>query len=219
MPSARPTQKKARRNPERTRGLILTAAFAEFSQNGLAGARVDLVARRAGVNKRMLYHYFTDKHGLFREVIRRRMTDRTRWLSAAPEDPAEMAHYWYSLMWNDLDWIRLLEWEALEIAESDIIAEEKRQEVFQNALERIQEGQRNGLIAAHYDPAQVLLSIMAITSFPLAFPQLTKMVTGFSISSEEFHRSRLKFLKQFVVAFRPPGQLVNARSKAKREKA
>ena len=114
--------------------MILTAAFEEFSQNGLAGARVDLVARRAGVNKRMLYHYFTDKLGLFREVIRRRMTDRTRWLSAAPEDPAEMAHYWYSLMWNDLDWIRLLEWEALEIAEGNIIAEEKRQEVFQNAL-------------------------------------------------------------------------------------
>src|SRR5205085_10031910 len=122
-------------------------------------------------------------------------------------------------MWNDLDWIRLLEWEALEIAESDIIAEEKRHEVFQNALERIQEGQRNGLIAAHYDPAQVLLSIMAITSFPLAFPQLTKMVTGFSISSEEFHRSRLEFLKQFGVAFRPARQFGNARSKVKREKA
>ena len=104
--------------------MILSAALKEFSRNGLAGARVDVVARKAGVNKRMLYHYFSDKRGLFREVLRRRMSERNRWLAAAPEDPAEMAPYWYDLMWRDRDWIRLLEWEALEVAEDDIIAEE-----------------------------------------------------------------------------------------------
>ena len=54
----------ATRDPDRTRGRILAAAIAEFAANGLAGARVDAIARRAGSNKRMLYHYFGDKEGL-----------------------------------------------------------------------------------------------------------------------------------------------------------
>jgi TetR/AcrR family transcriptional regulator len=191
------------RNPERTRELILAAALKEFSRNGLAGARVDVMARKAGVNKRMLYHYFTDKDGLFREVLRVRMSERNRWLAAAPEDPSEMAPYWYNLMWRDMDWIRLLEWEALEIAEDDIIAEEKRQELMKGALKKIREGQRNGFIAKEYEAAQVLLSIMALNSFPMAFPQLTKLVTGLSVSSAQFHRRRLKFLRDFATAFRP----------------
>lgn len=59
------------RQPERTRGLILEAATAEFSARGLGGARVDSIARAAGVNKRMLYHYFGNKEDLFLAVLER----------------------------------------------------------------------------------------------------------------------------------------------------
>jgi AcrR family transcriptional regulator len=189
------------RNPERTRELILSAALKEFSQNGFAGARVDVVARRARVNKRMLYHYFTDKRGLFEEVLRRRMSDRNRW--AAPEDPAELAPFWFDLMWRDVDWIRLLEWEALQVAEHGIIAEEDRQKFLQGVLKRIREGQKKGLIAEEYEADQILLSMMALTTFPIAFPQLTKLVTGLAVSSAQFHQQRLRFLRAFVTAFRP----------------
>ena len=60
----------ATRDPDRTRSRILAAALAEFSSKGFAGARVDAIARRAKGNKRMLYHYFGDKEGLFRAVLR-----------------------------------------------------------------------------------------------------------------------------------------------------
>jgi TetR/AcrR family transcriptional regulator len=203
MRSDHARRKIVTRNPERTRERILNAALEEFSRNGLAGARVDEVAKKAGVNKRMLYHYFTDKRGLFHEVLRRRMSQRNRWIEEAPEDPAEMPLYWYGLMWHDVEWVRLLEWEALEVADDDIIAEKERQELLQGALKKIQDGQKNGFIAKEYDAAHLLLSIMALNSFPMAFPQLTKLVTGFSVNSEPFHRQRLKFLRAFVSAFRP----------------
>jgi AcrR family transcriptional regulator len=48
-----------------TRGRILAAALAEFAANGLAGARVDEIAARAGANKRMLYAYFGAKEDLW----------------------------------------------------------------------------------------------------------------------------------------------------------
>ncbi len=57
--------------PERTRERILEAATAEFSRRGLGGARVDSIARAAGVNKRMLYHYFGNKEDLFLAVLER----------------------------------------------------------------------------------------------------------------------------------------------------
>jgi len=57
------------RHPERTRERILEAATAEFSRRGLGGARVDSIARAAGVNKRMLYHYFGNKEDLFLAVL------------------------------------------------------------------------------------------------------------------------------------------------------
>jgi AcrR family transcriptional regulator len=57
------------RDPERTRAAILAAATAEFSAKGLDGARVDEIARRSGVNKRMIYHYFGDKDGLYLAVL------------------------------------------------------------------------------------------------------------------------------------------------------
>jgi AcrR family transcriptional regulator len=53
------------RDPVRTRAAILAAATAEFASKGLKGARVDTIARRAGANKRMIYHYFADKEGLY----------------------------------------------------------------------------------------------------------------------------------------------------------
>ncbi|MBL8663631.1 MAG: TetR family transcriptional regulator [Candidatus Odyssella sp.] len=59
------------RDPGRTRVQILDAATDEFSARGLGGARVDSIARAAGVNKRMLYHYFGNKEALFLAVLER----------------------------------------------------------------------------------------------------------------------------------------------------
>lgn len=56
----------ARVSPDR----ILTAAAAEFSARGYAGARVDRIARRARVNKAMLYYHFESKQQLYRTLLR-----------------------------------------------------------------------------------------------------------------------------------------------------
>lgn len=57
------------RDPERTRAAILESATEEFTAKGLNGARVDHIARRSGVNKRMIYYYFGDKEGLYLAVL------------------------------------------------------------------------------------------------------------------------------------------------------
>src|SRR5580765_4440836 len=111
------------RNPERTKQRILEAAFSGFAAKGFAGARVDEIARQAGINKRMLYHYFGDKKALFREVLRRRIAQRQAWGVATPDDPTQSLPYWFDLASKDRDWIRLLEWEALQFVDRQLIDE------------------------------------------------------------------------------------------------
>ena len=54
-----------------TRQRILDAALAEFAEKGLAGARIDDIAARGGVNKRMIYAYFGNKEDLWLTTLER----------------------------------------------------------------------------------------------------------------------------------------------------
>lgn len=64
---------KRRRAPEERPQQILDAAFHEFGERGLAGARLDDIARRANVAKGTIYLYFPNKEELFREMVRQSM--------------------------------------------------------------------------------------------------------------------------------------------------
>ena len=63
MSGTRRTSNK--RNPVETRQRILRIAVKEFAAKGLSGARVELIARKARVNPRMIYHYFGGKEPLY----------------------------------------------------------------------------------------------------------------------------------------------------------
>ena len=61
---------RKRRDPEARPAQILEAAFAEFGERGLAGARLDDIAKRADVAKGTIYLYFPNKDDLFRAMVR-----------------------------------------------------------------------------------------------------------------------------------------------------
>ena len=192
-------QKTGGRNPQQTQQRILEAALEEFSAKGFAGARVDVIARRARINKRMLYHYFGDKEGLFREVLRRKIAERSAWLATAPEEPVDRLPAWFQLACRDREWVQLLEWEALQWGEKKVIDEERRQENVGKAVERVRQQQARGLLDPSLDVGQLLLSMMALTAYPVAFPQLARLATGLSVADEKFQKQRETFLRQLAV--------------------
>jgi AcrR family transcriptional regulator len=191
------------RNPEQTQQRILEAALEEFAAKGFAGARVDVIAQRARINKRMLYHYFGDKEGLFREVLRRKIAERSAWLATAPEDPTERLPAWFQLACRDREWIQLLQWEALQWGEKKVIDEERRVASVGKGVERVRQQQAKGLLDPSFDAGQLLLSMMALTAYPLAFPQLARLATGLSVSDEKFQKQREAFLRQFALLLQP----------------
>jgi TetR/AcrR family transcriptional regulator len=63
------------RDARSTREVLLDAASLVFAERGFAGARVDEIAARAGVNKALIYAYYGDKKGLYRAVLTSRVRE------------------------------------------------------------------------------------------------------------------------------------------------
>ncbi|PYP49396.1 MAG: hypothetical protein DMD45_14715 [Gemmatimonadetes bacterium] len=63
---------------------IIAAAAEEFSRYGFDGARIARIARRAGVNKQLLFYYFHSKRGLFSAVLGHGAAELERALSDLP---------------------------------------------------------------------------------------------------------------------------------------
>ena len=79
-------------NPD-TRRRILAAAAIEFGVHGFAATTVDRIARRARVNKAMIYYHFPHKRALYTCIIREvfaPIADRLRAATAQPGRPGEL---------------------------------------------------------------------------------------------------------------------------------
>jgi TetR/AcrR family transcriptional regulator len=106
------------RDADATRRTLLDAAAAVFAEHGFAGARVDEIADRAGVNKRMIYAYYGDKEGLYRDVLSSRLAlpEAAKDVAAAA-DPRraleEVVRWYFQLLSRDRAFARLLAWAML----------------------------------------------------------------------------------------------------------
>jgi TetR/AcrR family transcriptional regulator len=188
----------ASRDPQATRRRILEAARREFAAKGIAGARVDAIAERAGANKRMLYYYFRSKEELFRETLRLRLVRRPgeagRSVGSYPERLGRRAAV--PAAWRE--YTRLLMWEALEVrgGRGRVLAEEERRRIYVELRESVREAQEAGELPADLDVDQMVLSELALIMFPVAFPQLVRIVTGLRPESPEFIARREAHLRQ-----------------------
>src|ERR1700679_3638000 len=171
----------AERNPGRTRERILSAALKEFAAKGFAGARVDAIARRADINKRMLYHYFGNKEKLFRAVLRHKIAERRAWAENLSGDPTERLPFWFKTACNDADWTRLLEWEALQSDGQKVIDENDRCALTADWVKRLRQRQARKELSSEFDARHLGLAMQSLTMYPMAFPQLTRFIMGRTI--------------------------------------
>src|SRR5947209_13283664 len=73
-PRRSPDPGQRQRDAERSRAALLDAAEAEFAQRGFAGARVEAIAARAGLNKQLISYYFGGKQALYDAIVQRWFT-------------------------------------------------------------------------------------------------------------------------------------------------
>ncbi len=100
------TEPRWRRLPEERPKQILEAALAVFAERGLSAARLEDIARRAGLSKGTIYLYFPNKEELFREVVRNNVVafiERGEAFFDEHPDPARALDEWTAGFWA---WLR-----------------------------------------------------------------------------------------------------------------
>jgi TetR/AcrR family transcriptional regulator len=201
------------RDAARTRAKIVAAATDEFADKGFTGARVEAIGRRAGVNKQLLYHYFGNKEELFRAVLDGQLARNAERQATMPADPTRFPESYFRWLLDDEAWVRFLTWEAAAAGDGEVPAEPERRRSIAGFAEELRARQVAGELSSDLDPRLLLLAVYALTTYPLAFPQITRMTTGLAATDPEFHREWSALLRRFGAALlappntdRPPSQ-------------
>ena len=166
------------RDSDRTQQIILRAAMDEFAAHGFDGARIDGIAERAGVNKKLLYYYFEGKDQLFLAVLEQtyadiRNAERTLHLESTPARDAIrslVAFTWKHYLAHP-EFLALLNSENMHRAQHLKRSSRIRQmnspliDVLASVLER---GAGDGSVRRGLDAMQLYISIAGLAYFYLS---------------------------------------------------
>ena len=199
------------RDADRSQLAILDSARDEFAQRGLAGARMDSIAARAGLNKRLIYYYFGSKDDLFLAVLERTyadIRDAEQQLHLDEVEPVEAIRRLVSFTWHYYldhpEFITLLNSENLHRA-----AHLKRSariqdmnsplvQLLDGVLER---GRREKLFRAGVDPVQLYISIAALCYFYLSNNDTLSAIFGRDLRAPKAMAQRLSHMTDLVLGY------------------
>jgi len=165
-------------DPERTMADILEVATREFSEKGLAGARIDVIADATRTSKRMIYYYFGSKEGLYIAVLEeayrriRSIENDLHLDDLAPEDALrKLVGFTVDYQLANPDFIRLVMTE--NIHRGEYIAQSKAiQKLNVPAIDAVRKVYERGLVAGVFrsgiDPIDLHMSISALSVFNVA---------------------------------------------------
>ncbi|MFG1345569.1 TetR/AcrR family transcriptional regulator [Xanthobacter autotrophicus DSM 431] len=197
------------RDPERTRASILAAATAEFSARGFAGAGIDAIASRSGANRRMIYHYFGSKRGLWLAVLeaayeRARTAELKLDLERlAPEEAMRrLVTFTFDSFIGNRTFINLLNSENLHQARHLKDSERVKEMhspligVISTILDR---GVKEGIFRAGQDPAELWISIAGLSYFYFSNIFTLSVILGRDLQGEEELQRRRAHVADLVV--------------------
>jgi TetR/AcrR family transcriptional regulator len=178
------------RDLQRTRDRLMAAAASEFAAKGLAGARTCAIARRAGVDEKMIFYCFKSKEGLYREVLGQSLSAKADLVESDPGDTfTDALIKGFDSACANVTGLRMWQWEALASGRRKLVAEEERRKLIQAEVAQLRRAKARGELPADVDEDLLLLVSLALRTLPLALPQLTWLVTGLDPIDPEF-RSR-----------------------------
>src|SRR6476620_4061650 len=210
MPKKRSdTSKPQRRDPAATRRKLLTAARREFASSGLAGARVDEIAARAGVNKQLVYHYFGDKDALYLAVLEwvyEEIREQERKLNLEGLPPERAIKKLIEASFDHLaahpDFIVLLNDENRGGARH--VRGSKRLEAMHSPLvsmisKILGDGVRSGIFRRGINPVHLYISIAGLSYFFFSNAPTLSAIFGKDLSSATARRARRRHVVDLVM--------------------
>jgi AcrR family transcriptional regulator len=199
------------RDADRSQSTILAAARDEFAEYGLGGARVDRIAERAGLNKRLIYYYFADKEQLFLAVLEQSYRDiraEEATLHLAELDPATAVRRLIEFTWDYFlahpEFLTLLNsanlHKARHLAESDR-ARELNSPLIETLATVLERGRREGIFRGGVDPMQLYVSIAGLAYFYLSNSHTLSAVFGRDLLAPKARNERLSHMTEVILGY------------------
>lgn len=196
---------------EGTKERIRVAALHEFSLHGFSGARVDRIAATAKVNIRMIYYFFGSKRKLLEAVVGDIFRKRQAQLVADYGDIGDLLVNYYDGYAEDSQRVRLLQWEALQTSlprgAAKLTDFKGRREVIRCRISSIVDLQKRKAMPGELDPELLYLAFVALSIYPMTFPQSVFIATGKHATDPAFQKKYRAFLRQLAdILQNRPGQ-------------
>lgn len=208
MPSEKTVRK---RDPDRSKDAILTAATSEFSELGFDGARVDRICKRSGVSKNLVYHYFGGKEELFIEVMRNmysKFRARQQSLDLSGLGPMEGMHaliaHTFKHLLESPEVIGLLNTENLHKAKH-IRKSSEITSMYLPLIEKIEallaQGQTEGIFREGIDPVDLYISISGLGYFYISNQHTLSIVLSADLMEPSRVDQRLEHMTEVIMRF------------------
>lgn len=199
------------RDADRSQNGILEAALGEFAAHGLGGARMDRIAERAAVNKRLIYYYFENKEALFLAVLERayeNIRSEERQLNLTQVEPTEAIRRLISFTWNYYlahpEFLSLLNSENLHRARhlktsTKILT--MHSPLVQAIADVLERGSRTGVFRAGVDPVQLYISIAGLSYFYLGNSYTLSTIFDRDLLGTKAKVERLSHMTDLVLGY------------------
>ncbi len=206
-----PVAEERQRNADRSQSTILAAARDEFAEHGLGGARMDRIAERAGVNKRLIYYYFADKDRLFQAVLEqayRHIRDEERRLNLLALKPTDAVRRLVEFTWDYYlahpEFLSLLNSENLQAArhlENSQRAREMNSPLIATLGEILERGRKEGTFRGGIDPLQLYVSIAGLAYFYLSNHHTLSAIFGRDLMTAKARNERLTHMCDVILGY------------------
>jgi AcrR family transcriptional regulator len=206
-----PAGEERLRDADRSQSTILAAARDEFAEYGLGGARVDRIAERAALNKRLIYYYFEDKESLFQAVLEQAYrdirTEETK-LRLADLEPVAAVRRLIEFTWDYYlahpEFITLLN--SANLHKARHLAESKRAKELNSPLIEtlatvLERGRRGGSFRGGVDPVQLYVSIAGLAYFYLSNSHTLSAIFGRDLMSSKARSERLSHMTDVILGY------------------
>lgn len=206
-----PAAEERQRDADRSQSTILAAARDEFADHGLGGARMERIAERAGVNKRLIYYYFEDKDRLFQAVLEqayRQIREQERQLNLLALKPADAVRRLVEFTWDYYlahpEFLSLLNSENLQGArhlENSRRAREMNSPLIATLGEILERGRKEGSFRGGIDPLQLYVSIAGLAYFYLSNHYTLSAIFGRDLMTAKARNERLTHMCDVILGY------------------
>ena len=203
-----PPRAARQRNAEQTRERILRTAVAVFAEKGPDATTVHLLSHRAGVNRRMLYHYFGSKEGLYEAVIRRAYeqlcsaeVELAHLALPVEELLGKMIRAYYRFLAEHPEVVRLLTWENLRRGRTarKLGLDAFKTPILQALRVALERGCREGRFRRDVDERQLLISCMALSFFYFSNRHTLSRALGEDLAAEPAIERRVRHVVNLLL--------------------